>query len=148
MRGDLLFFPSSGSLPDRIIASVTRGPFVHVAVDLGDGTDISAQPIGGVKVRPTIHSKPLTRLAIRGDIERGITFLQGELGNPYGYCNVLNAGLQRLGLPYRVSRLDRYDCSSLVARYLERVGIFLGDLSEEPDSVSPNDLARALGVLK
>lgn len=54
----------------------------------------------------------------------------------------------RLHTPYHVSRTDRYDCSSLVTRYLEKVGVDLGDLGEEPDSVSPNDLARALGVIR
>ena len=57
-----------------------------------------------------------------------------------------NDGLNTLRLPYRIARTDRYDCSSLMTRYLDHVGINLGDLGEEPDLVSLNDLAWAVGL--
>lgn len=148
MRGDLLFWPSDGSLVSRAIALATKGPFVHVSVDLGNGSDIGAEQQGVAQ-----HALPNTDRLIRWSpaaeaerIEIGIHFLSGEIGNKYGYTNIVNAALKLFGLPYRLARLDRYDCSSLVTRYLEKVGVDTGDLGEEPDSVSPNDLARWLKI--
>lgn len=46
-----------------------------------------------------------------------------------------------------MSRIDRYDCFSLLTRYLTVCSVWLGDASEEPDIVSPNELARALQVI-
>jgi hypothetical protein len=85
------------------------------------------------------------RLDIDGnDIDKGIDFLKGEIGDHFGFCNIANAVLALLGLPYCVTRLNSYDCSSLVTRYLTECGVDLpGELNEQPDSVSLNDLARA-----
>lgn len=150
MRGDLLFWPSDGSLTNRVITWATKGPFTHVSVDLGDGYDIGATSERGVVKNLLPSGAALTRYSTAAQpdrIEIGIHFLSGEIGNKYGYVNILNAVLKLLRLPYRLSRLDRYDCSSLVTRYLEKVGVDAGDLGEEPDSVSPNDLARWLGII-
>ena len=57
------------------------------------------------------------------------------------------AVLARLHLPCCLARVDRHDCSSLVTQYLMRLGICLDDLDEQPDSVSPNDLAGALRLI-
>lgn len=149
MRGDVLFWTADGSPASRVIAFFTHGPFVHVSVDQGDGTDIGAHSEDGVQHHPVPDDRGITKWSPPAgcDIERGIRFIEGEVGNKYGWCNIINAGLAILRLPYRIARIDRYDCSSLVTRYLDHVGIDLGDLTEEPDSVSPNDLARALGVI-
>ena len=164
MRGDVLFWTSDGSLASRAIALATRGPYVHVSVDLGDGRDIGAHAEDGVAIHQVPHDRGLTKYSVEHHlmrhwaeasslnaqqfalhaIESGITFLLEEVGNQYGWNNILNNVLKLMHLPYRVSRIDRYDCSSLVTRYLTRVGVDLGDLGEAPDSVSPNDLARAL----
>lgn len=149
MLGDVLFWPSDGSPVSRIIALATRGRFVHVSVDMDDGTDIGAHSQDGTQRRIIPSGALLVRFRppAGAAIERGITFLLGEIGNPYGFCNIVNVGLALLHLPYRLTRLDAYDCSSLVTRYLTEIGVNLGDLGEEPDSVSPNDIARALKVL-
>lgn len=155
-RGDVLFWTSDGSPVSRLICAVTHGPFCHVSVDLGDGYDIGAHSEDGVQRRHVPDDRGITKLHLTPPfgvvpperIEVGITFLEGEIGNKYGWCNILNAGLAFLHLPYRLSRLDRYDCSSLVARYLTIIGYAMGDLGEEPDSVSPNDIARWMGVIK
>src|SRR5689334_12008236 len=68
-------------------------------------------------------------------IYQGMAFIEGEISNKYGWGNIVNNALKILRIPYRVSRTDRYDCSSLVTRYLEEIGVDLGDLGEEPDSV-------------
>lgn len=163
MRGDVLFWTSDGSAVSRLIALATHGPFVHCSVDMGDGSDIGAHSDGGTQRRHVPDDRGITKVSVHdalahqrpdlfpveltGAITRGINFLLGELGNAYGWCNILNNVLSYLRMPYRVTRLNRYDCSSLVTRYLSVVGYELGELGEEPDSVSPNDLARSLGLL-
>lgn len=151
MRGDLLFWTSDGSPLSRLVAIATHGPYCHVSVDLGDGTDIGAHSEDGVQRHPITGLASITRYRVEASqdaIDKGIDFLMGEIGDKYGFCNILNAGLAILHLPYRVTRLNRYDCSSLVSRYLDVLGIQTDqDIQEQPDSVSPNDLARALGVI-
>lgn len=163
MRGDLLFWTSDGSAMSRLVARATGGPYTHVSVDLGDGYDIGAHSEDGIQrrrvpddrgidkvmVTPLLWGRPgIDHAAATAAIERGIIFLEGEIGNRYGWCNILNNALKLLHMPYRLTRINRYDCSSLVTRYLSVCGVHLGDLSEQPDSVSPNDLARSLGILK
>jgi hypothetical protein len=168
MRGDVLFWPSDGSPATRAICYFTHGPFCHVSADMGDGNDIGAHAEDGVRVRPVPSDRGLTKFSTlqflmlqaghkpgelvedtpyRPAIEKGIAFLKRECGNKYGWCNIANSALKLLRIPYRVARLDRYDCSSLMTRYLMECGVEMDDLGEEPDSVSPNDLARWLGVI-
>jgi len=156
MRGDILFWTSDGSAVSRLICTLTHGPFCHVSVDLGDGSDIGAHSDGGTQRRHVPDDRGITKFHLAPpfgvvpplNIERGIIFLTGQIGHAYGWCNILNNVLSYLGIAYRVTRLDRYDCSSLVTRYLDEVGYDLGELGQEPDSVSPNDLARALGLIR
>lgn len=147
MRGDLLFYPSSGSLIDRIITIVTHGPFVHVAVDMGLAGEISAHSEDGVCRRPIpddLPKLPSYSLANTNTL-LGINFLKEQIGKKYSYANGLNVVLKWLRIPWRIYHAKRFNCSSLVAHYLEHVGI---DLSDDDEALSPNDLARALGVLK
>lgn len=149
MRGDILFWTGDRSKPiDRLIMDFTHGPFVHVSIDHGDGWTVGARSDGGV-IEQTIPSgltvyHPSSSTAPL-DIEKGMGFLHQQLGRPYGYCNVLNVVLRAFHLPYRIIRLGHYDCSALVAHYLLHIGM---DISDEPDSLSPNDLARLLGIIK
>lgn len=145
MRGDILFYPASSILSDRIITAVTDGPFVHVAVDMGDGTEISAHSEDGIQRRP-LSLSGLTAGPMRGfDVELGMAWLVRQVGSKYGYGMVLNAGLKKFGIPWRVYMVGRYDCSVLVVHYLEHCGYtFLDD----DESISPNDLARTFGILK
>lgn len=147
MRGDILFWPAGNSLSDRVISWFTKGPFVHVAVDMGDGTEISAHSEDGIRRRPIPNRDDLTVYSIGGYAETlwGTMFLKEQIGKRYGFANVLNAILKRVRIPWRVFHVNRYDCSSLVAHYLEHCRI---DLSDDDEAISPNDLARGLGLLK
>lgn len=51
MRGDVLLWTSDGLPVSRLIALMTDDPYVHVSVDLGDGTDIGAHNEDGVQHR-------------------------------------------------------------------------------------------------
>lgn len=162
MRGDVLLWTSDGSPISRLIAIAIRDPFTHASVDEGDGTDVGAHSEDGIQRRAVPNDRGITKVDIRAllaqrgshgkwaeaRIEYGLRFVEGEIGNAYGWCNIADNVLAILHIPYRITRLNRYDSSSLVTRYLTVVGVDLGELDEQSDSVSLNDLGRILGVIK
>jgi hypothetical protein len=148
MRGDILFYYAARRLDDWLIAHFTNGPFCHVAVDLGDGTNIAAMH-DGVKIRHNPDESAFQRYTLPGHIEQGIDYMRSELGNGYGFIDIINQVLRVLHSPIFLSARDQYDCSDLVARYvLVTGGLNLGEMGEEPHMVTPNDLARAAGLIK
>lgn len=149
MRGDIIFWRASRNIFDQIIARFTNGPFCHVSVDLGDGTDISAQH-DGVKIRPLPETAVVVRLSLPqgARIDDGVAYMESELGNGYGFIDIINQVLRILRSPVFLSARDQYDCSDLVARYvLVTGGLDLGEMGEEPHMISPNDLARVAGLI-
>lgn len=167
MRGDVLFYSGGGSLADRLISWRTHGPFVHVEVDLGDGTAIGSLSSSGVDQHPVDYTRAVVyRPSLKPDeIEAGIAWLRSHVGDPYGWGDILNFVLTLFvpNSPLVLAQRHGFDCSDLVARYLEAAGgTNLGPQSEnetlsaqsarlarfdETSLLSPNDLARALGVL-
>jgi hypothetical protein len=153
MRGDILLYFNDGSLPARLISYFTRGPYVHVAVDMGDGTQVSAETWG--VVREPIPERGYFPVATDAEssetLEDGLRFIEGEVGNRYGWLDIVNQALKILGSPVYLGARDQYDCSDLVARYLAiaRGPVFeaLGEAAEEPHMVTPNDIARAAGLI-
>lgn len=148
MRGDILFWPASNTLSDRIIVAFTDGPFVHCAVDMGDGTEISARSEDGVNRRPlTASGLTIYRPTYYVNYPPSLAekWLEQQVGLKYSRSMVINSGLKKLDIPWRIYRVNSYDCSVLVAHYLEHLGF---DLSDDDEALSPNDLARAVGVLK
>jgi len=151
MKGDILFYTSGGGLFDRLICWRTRGPFVHCAVDLGDGTVIESHWRTGVRVNPVnyagsnVYSLPTTP----SNIDAGIAWLHSHVGDPYGYSDILDQFLTLL-LPHGliVSQQHGFDCSDLVARFIQVAGgMELGSLLDTPSLISPNDLARHAGLI-
>jgi uncharacterized protein YycO len=149
MRGDILLFYSSGKLPDRFVAWASKGPFVHVAVDMGNGTNIAAHPRGvGMELNPSenvIVRVPVAKGVDPHVLAEAITWLHDQVGKPYGWFQILDYGLGVLGLPVYFFVKGHNDCSTLVAKYLCRINP--DDCFDEPDLISPNDLARRFHVI-
>jgi uncharacterized protein YycO len=150
MRGDLIFY-TPRDLWDRLICWGTHGPFSHVAIDLGDGTVIEATP-QGIRRNPVSYTKsvqypvyPTTNLPL---IEKGIAWLNQQVGKEYGWTSIFDQVLRFFGdQSVYVYDHDDYDCSDLATRYLLLASPKLvGRLSQNPSIVSPNDLARQLGL--
>jgi hypothetical protein len=147
MRGDLLFYTPKDWI-GKLVAWATNGPYCHVAVDLGDGTKIEADWNGIVQAKvgtrePAAHvSVPLP------DPEAGITWLQKQLGNPYGKEDIFNQVLRLMGLKFYFGEPKRYDCSDLAADYLVHAGAgsVLGSFEDRLHLITPNDLARCVGA--
>jgi hypothetical protein len=143
MRGDLLFYRPKDFI-GHLIAKGTNGPFCHVAVDQGDGTNIAADWSG---IRVYIDSRPATatHLPYFADIPAGFAWLEQQVGRKYGFLDVLDIGARLLlHTSFYVAQPNSYDCSDLATRYLIACGLadWLGPLAQEPHLVSPNDLAR------
>lgn len=150
MRGDVVLFLSSGAPHDRLIAWGTKGPFVHVEIDLGNEEFIGEHPNGIVRyrgIRPK-STASFTPPASQADIELGLKWAEMQVGKKYGWGDIFSEGLKVLGLAFSFSIPNQWDCSDFVTRYLKvaRAAGPLGDAAENPGTVSPNDLARAYQV--
>lgn len=151
MRGDLILYETDHSLGDTIIAWGTHGPFVHVEIDLGDGTLIGANNNGITRTPDAAHNAwviPILDYTTHDQMEKGLEWAMRQLGQPYGYIDIFNDSLKFLGIPLVIGQPRRLDCSDYATRYLNVAGASgpLGDLAQYPQSVSPNDLARAYHI--
>jgi hypothetical protein len=148
MRGDLLFYTPT-NLVEKIIAWWTHGPFCHVAVDMGDGTKIEADLRGIVRVSFNEDTIPARWTpAPTENVEPGLVWLKQQLGNPYGGEDIINQVIRLMGFKFYLGEPKRYDCSDLAADYLVHsdLGWLLGPFRDRLHLVTPNDLARLLGV--
>ncbi len=153
MRGDILLYRSGGILKDRVVCAYTAGPFCHCEIDLGDGTTVGAHSEDGItRTREHLLERriviSLRDAAAAERLEAGIAWVLQQVGEPFSWASVAD-----LVLPARVSTLlfgrsAVYNCSSLVARYLDLVGIHdLSQCQSRSKIASPNDIARVAGVL-
>ena len=150
MYGDILLFPSGGTVYEWFVVKFTHGPYTHCAVDLGDGTDISAHP-EGVTVEQTQANVQLVSVASQARPENlgaAMVWLKLQLGKSYGWLDVLSAALHAVGINLYLGQSDHLDCSDLVATYLDILEGKQVIPYHHLDIVSPNDLARRLGALK
>lgn len=150
MRGDILLYRSTGSLVDRLICWRTQGPFVHVEVDLGDGTSIGAHLHRGVVRLPVTYTRclaiPLATYTTSDRVEAGIGFLLAQVQDKakYSLWDILDNVWLLKKLHLFLGEENAYDCSHLVAQYLSITGgIDLKLAISMLDAVSPNDIYRA-----
>jgi uncharacterized protein YycO len=149
MRGDILLYRTDGSLPCRIVTWATHGPYVHAEVDMGDGTSIGALSRGVARYYPRRDEvAKAARIQLPTDedrINKGIAWLQTQVGHSYGYLDLYDQAVLFLKLPKLVFFIPgTYDCSDLVARYVTLAGgLYLGEFATKPWLCSPNDIARA-----
>jgi hypothetical protein len=149
MRGDLILYKSQGRLFERFITHFTKGPFVHVSIDLGDGSNIGAHPYGITRERNP--RKGFVRIALNehvhpDDLKFAMRWLWMQVGKKYGWVNIVDSALGVLGLPIYFFQRDHNDCSTLAAKYLIRLN---GEwwIDDNPDLVSPNDIARFFNII-
>lgn len=151
--GDVVLFGARrASLYDRLIAWRTGGPWVHVEVDLGDGTSVGALARGVVRHRlPQGRRCVLVATSTHCDPARlpaAIAWLEAHVGDAYGWDDIAAQALTLVfpRVPYLTQPLHM-DCSDLTCRFLFAAGYPLPDaLLDAPELVSPSSLARALGV--
>src|SRR5487761_2359369 len=175
--GDVVLYPAKpGDWTDALIARGTGGPYVHcgvveqVEVSPGDGarqvTTIEALTHGVTRVTYPLYAlagqtRTPTFAPVASHLESArrawaLAWLGRRVGEHYGWsaiaADVLKALIpQRMGsrTPFLVSP-SSLDCSQLVTEYLLTAGYqWLPDSAiASPPTVSPNDVARILGVLR
>ena len=151
MKGDIILYRTDGNrwnFAERAIVRFTRGPFVHVSVDCGDGTNIAAHPSGITRDSNPIAGYVLVPTSKKSDAHSfhdAWYYLERQVGKKYGWLNIIDYGLGILGLPVYFFQKDHNDCSTLVAKYLCRLNPDY--CFDNPDLVSPNDLARFFKVI-
>lgn len=151
-RGDVILFMSGGSWFDRLQTFFTRGPFTHSEIDLGNGYSIGAQQKGINKhpfsagrnvlvFTPPFHDKE--------DMEAALVWAEAQAGKEYGYLDIVSNAFKILGIPLEIGQAGHWDCSDFVTRYLVLAGAAdkMGDMASDPTLVSPNDIARAYGLI-
>ena len=153
MRGDLLLMKSGGTPRDRLVAWATGGPFVHVEVDLGDGVTIGSHSEDGVSYRPWRFPErviviPLSERVPAEKIETGIAWLHEQLGHPFSWASMADFIMPEWLATTVWGRKAVYNCANLVAHYLAITGgLDLPYGKRPPVTLSPNDIARAEGLL-
>lgn len=154
MKGDILLYKGDGrSILHRLIQWRTHGPYVHVEVDMGDGSAIGAHLQDGVQRRPINPDRDIAtvHLDVPDDrLEAGLAFLQKTVGDSYSLTDIINQALTYfLPKAILVQQQTAYDCSDLVSRYLEITGglSLPPSLLATPSLISPNDIARAAHLL-
>lgn len=148
MLGDLLFFSESDAI-SRLIQWWTAGPYNHVAVDMGDGTCIGALTRG---VARTVDRKPALRVSLPTTprLQPALDWLieQEREHASYSWASIASAVFPSW-LPVHIlfTQKHAYDCSDLVAQYLDRTGLIpLSELGGESTVITPNDLYRAVYI--
>lgn len=161
--GDLIFVrPDASDRAGQLIARATGGPFSHVRVRLNRDEVVEALTPQGI-VRTALGDEPdpadvahIGATLDRAWFQHARVWLLARVGERYSEWDIAADAVKallpaRLGsrTPFLVSP-SRMDCSELGARWLIHAGFeWLPDaLVDDPARCSPNDLARALGVLK
>lgn len=156
MRGDIVLFYKIGiPLVDWAIHRFTDGPYAHVEIDVGNGMYAGSHS-GGLYLRKAVQSDATASVKSRygyQGIDSGISWVLSriEQHNPhkYGWLDILSDTLKVIHTPLIIGKPDHWDCSDFVTRYLIHAGAEepLGDQANTPETVSPNDIARAFHIL-
>lgn len=155
--GDLIFYPSQGRFYEDIIARVTHGPYVHVAV-VADTDTIIAAETWGIKREPypvPSSAYPLTiatpRPSSKEAVDVAFAWLNRQVGRQYGWVDILDQGLRLIGSPLYLGQLHSLDCSDLAACF---AALYSNDrelmamVLDHRQEISPNDLARYYSLIK
>lgn len=146
--GDLLFFPSQGRWYERIIARVTQGRFVHVAVAVDEERIIAAET-WGIRLEPLPPERPLSSVSLspssKEAAQEALRWLSLQVGKRYGWVDILDQLFRLLGLPLYLGLRGSLDCSDLAACFAAMYTndrTLMGQVLDHRQEISPNDLAR------
>lgn len=158
MRGDVVLFKSGGGLFDQLIMWATKGPYTHVEIDLGNGLFVGEHSSGVVVHKPE-PGRSVELFRPKGNLEAGLAWVgeviaenkasRGE-AHEYGFIDIAAEAFRVLGMKMNLRSAGAWDCSDFVTRYLIVAGAAgpLGRQASDPGMVSPNDIARAYGIIK
>lgn len=153
VRGDILLFRNGGGWRDRAVCAYTDGPYCHCEIDLGDATTIGAHSEDGVSRRPHRFPDRIVVISLQARtsaerIEDGLEWVLRHEGEPFSWASIADLALPPRASTLLLGRRSDYNCANLVARYLEIAGgLDIAHGKRPPMILSPNDIARAAGLL-
>jgi hypothetical protein len=160
--GDIVFVrPDPRDWAGAVVARLTGGPYAHVQIRLNHYEVVEALSRGVVRDALAAEPDAADVAAVGGGLEsarlaHALTWLLAQVGAEYSGWDIAADALKALlprtlgaRTPFLVAPRT-FDCSQLAAEFLMQAGYeWLPDaITLDPARVSPNDLARALGVLK
>lgn len=81
------------------------------------------------------------------DFAKAMTWLDGMIGQPYGYSDIMTV-ISPFRKFFYVVQLKRYICSALATEWLIKAGgVDLLGFDEDPHNVTPRDLATTIKPL-
>jgi len=159
MRGDICFY-SNTSWFSRVIQWVTRSPYNHVAIDMGDDVGVFAADTQGVKVYPidTPTVRVHTSLLLNAErMDKALAWAFTQTGKRYDYTDMVMNGVVLVTAFFHIPFTppftpQAYDCSELAATYLVNAGYpFHADFLRDALSlqvVNPGSLYRGLEAVQ
>jgi uncharacterized protein YycO len=122
----------------------------HTAIFVDDQANIVEAL--GAGVRPAVHISKYKQIeywvvrlrALTEDRQQSAQFALRCVGQPYGFVTIVSIALSLLtGTKFSFGFAGQKICSGLVARALERTGVFF---EPEPSHIMPAELAKMYGV--
>lgn len=157
MRGDILFYRAD-DLGGKLIQWRTHGPYTHVCVDVG--TDDVGNPLVVEARWPKVlldgPGHPLWRVTPELNLKQvtnALAWLKTTVGEEYNVWNIVaNVFPFLLGNVKVFGTPTAFVCSQLTCYFLLKAGFTFPEgfnLDEKSMAlVTPNDIARLLGILK
>lgn len=152
LRGDIILYTGE-SWRDRYVCAYSGGPYCHCEIDLGEGASIGVHSEDGLAYRWShlLERRVIFPLHLFTDdehIEAGIAWVLKQIGEPFSWASVADLALPSSVSTLLFGRRSRYSCANLVALYLDITGgLPLPHGKRPPMILSPNDIARAAGLL-
>lgn len=151
--GDILFYRGGSGLSDGLIRLWTNGPYAHVEVAVNAYQSIGALT-GGVELHTALTPQALytPKDVTPENLLVALQWLYKQIGDPYSYADIVDDVFQRFWnrAPLLIQK-NAYDCSDLASHFLiaAHTGVTVAKSQFlQPETISPNELARLLGVIK
>jgi uncharacterized protein YycO len=157
MPGDVLFFTSgSGTdVADKVIEAVTGSNIVHCAIAVSAFFKVEALFSGVVKtpinystVAYNYYLHESANPLVLANITQALKWLDTQVGQMYGYGDVVNALLSKVETGVSIDVGEHYDCSGLATEFLDKCSGTQATTLMNAHNVTPVQLARTLGVVK
>lgn len=150
LPGDIAFYASHGSLIERAIELRTGSPIIHVAIVSDPSGTTTAATSAGITVQPIGLPATLWRPNVPYDrvrLDAALAGLASEVGQPYGYADILNQVLLLTGKdPILLDKSS--DCSDLATKFLWMAGYPLPWAFLRTNTITPGGLFTLLTMNK
>lgn len=163
--GDILFYKTSGSIFDRLIAWWTKSPYVHVAIALDSKNQIEARANGVLRtgidmsrvgavwhmdrdIQDANVGGNTVAEALQKRLTIALVWLNMQVGREYSWADIVDAVAEKWYQKFYIVQTQHYDCSALAAEFMKRAGFGLLIRGVATEQVTPGMLANKLKYMK